>query len=85
MLTDYIKSAMAEAQYKMLEDGSFFGEIPSCQGVYANDPKLEACRTELQEVLEDWLLLRFRAGHKIPTVANIDLNSDLSLEIEDVA
>jgi hypothetical protein len=65
MLTDYIKAAMAEAQYKMIEDGSFFSEIPSCQGVYANDLKLEVCRTELQEVLEDWLLLRELRKNKV--------------------
>jgi len=43
---------MDEAHYEMLsDDGTFYGEIPGFQGVYANAPALEACRRELEEVL----------------------------------
>ena len=58
MLTKYIKAATQQATYEILpDDGTFYGEIPSCQGIYANATTLEACREELQEVLEDWILL----------------------------
>ena len=56
MLAKYIQAAMHHAQYEMLEDGTFFGEIPVTPGVWSNAEALEACREELQEVLEDWLL-----------------------------
>jgi len=36
-LTAFVETAMHEARYKMLEDGTFFGEIPSCPGVWANE------------------------------------------------
>ena len=57
MLTAYIQTAMQQAQYKILEDGSYFGEIPGFQGVWASEQTLEDCRRVLQEVLEEWLLL----------------------------
>jgi len=62
MLTAYIAEAMARASYKMLEDGSYFGEIPGLQGVWANEKTLEVCRAVLQEVLEDWLKLKSFSG-----------------------
>ncbi len=53
MLLDYLKAAMRHARYEILsDDGSFYGEIPECNGVYANAVSLEACRDELEEVLE---------------------------------
>jgi predicted RNase H-like HicB family nuclease len=60
MLTDYIAEAMARASYKILEDGTYFGEIPSLHGVWSNEATLEECRKVLQEVLEEWLLLKLR-------------------------
>jgi predicted RNase H-like HicB family nuclease len=59
MLTNYIRSALHHARYEILPaDGSFYGEIPGFDGVYANAETLEACREELEEVLEEWILLR---------------------------
>ena len=58
MLTVYITEAMARATYKILEDGTYFGEIPNLPGVWSNEATLEECRKVLQEVLEEWLVLR---------------------------
>jgi predicted RNase H-like HicB family nuclease len=73
MLTEYIRAAMRRATYEMLSDGTFYGEIPSFQGVYANASTLEACREELQEVLEGWIVLGLRLGHSLPVVDGVDL------------
>ena len=74
MLTDYIEAAMRHARYELLEDGTFFGNIPGLQGLWANAPSLEACREELQSALEDWILLGVRLGDPLPVVDGIDLN-----------
>jgi predicted RNase H-like HicB family nuclease len=50
MLTEYIHAAMHRAEYEILSDGTFYGEIPGFQGVYANADTLEGCRDELKEV-----------------------------------
>ena len=48
MLTQYIKAAMRHARYEiLLSDSTFYGEIPECNGVYANAATLEVCREEL--------------------------------------
>ena len=57
MLTAYISAAMARARYRIIDDETYFGEIPGLRGVWANAKTLEVCRSELQEVLEDWLVV----------------------------
>jgi len=73
MLTAYVQAAMRKARYEILEDGSYYGEISGFQGVFANADTLEACREQLQEVLEGWILLGLRLGHHLPEVDGIDL------------
>jgi predicted RNase H-like HicB family nuclease len=76
MLTEYIQAAMGHARFERLpEDGTVYGEIPECQGVWANAATEEECRRELQEVLEDWLLVGIRLGHLLPVIDAIDLNT----------
>mgnify|MGYP001767466622 CR=1 FL=1 len=65
MITQYIKSQFKKANYKILEDGTYFGEIPGLQGVWAGAKTLEGCRQELQEVLEEWILLKLTDGDPI--------------------
>lgn len=54
MLTDYILQKLTHARYKILADGTYFGEIPDLQGVWASEKTLEKCRETLREVLEEW-------------------------------
>ncbi len=74
MIREYLAAAMKRAQYEILgDDGSYYGEIPGFQGVYANEPQLEDCRNTLEEVLEEWLLLRLSRGLPTPVVDGLDL------------
>ena len=58
MFSLFIAKKMGLAKYRLLKDGSFFGEIPGVKGVWANAKSLEACSRELQEILEEWVLLK---------------------------
>jgi predicted RNase H-like HicB family nuclease len=74
MLTAYIQAAMHRATYEILPDNEgYYGEIPGVQGVYANAATLEACREELQSVLEEWLMLRLHDHLDIPDIDGIHL------------
>ena len=74
MLTEYIQAALRRAKYEVLpEDQTFYANIPGFQGVWANADTLEACREELREALEDWLLLKLRSDHALPIVDGISL------------
>lgn len=66
MLSSYIESKLKSASYKILMDGSYFGEIKGIKGVWANSKNLETCRKELREVLEDLTVLKIRCGEKVP-------------------
>ena len=73
-MTRYIQEAMRRAQFKRLEDGTCFGEIPGLAGVWANEPTLKQCRLVLQEVLEEWLVLKIRDRDLIPRMGRVGLN-----------
>lgn len=74
MLVEYVQGALEMAEYKKLEDGTWFTEIPGFEGVWANGKTVEACRKELMEVLEEWLVLKLRDGDPIPVVKGIEIN-----------
>ena len=73
MLTKYIQAAMNRSEYEILDDKTFYGHIPGFDGVWANESTLEACRQELQEALEDWILLGVSMKHELPPVDGIEL------------
>ena len=74
MLVQYIRAALRHARYEILaDDGSFYGEIPVCNGVYANAATLEDCREQLEEVLEEWILFRVSRTLPLPVVDGIEL------------
>lgn len=66
MISSFIESKLNSASYKILLDKTYFGEIKGLRGVWANAKTLEKCRAELQEVLEDWLVLKLRSGETVP-------------------
>ena len=75
MLTRYIHEAMKRALFRTLENGTCFGEIPGLAGVWANESTLDSCRGVLQEVLEEWLVLKIRDQDPIPRIGRLSLPS----------
>lgn len=74
MLIEYIQEALRHAKYEILpDDGTYYGEIPDCNGVYANADNLEDCREELREVLEEWVLFRVHRNLPLPVIQGIEL------------
>lgn len=73
MLFEYIQVALEKAEYKKLDDGSWFAEIPGFEGVWANSKTVEECRKELMEVLEEWLILKVRDGEQVPEVKGLEI------------
>ena len=72
MFSEYLQKAMERAEYKRLDDGSWFAHIPEFEGVWANAPTVEECRRELLEVLEEWILLKVRDGDPLPVVGGME-------------
>ncbi|MDP2647269.1 MAG: hypothetical protein Q8P24_20235 [Desulfobacterales bacterium] len=49
MLFEYAHKALEKAEYKKLDDGTWFAEISGFEGVWANGKTVEECSTELLE------------------------------------
>ncbi len=74
MLLEYIQAALRHAKYEILpDDGSYYGEVCECNGVYAHAKSLEECREELREVLEEWVLFRVHKNLRLPAIDGIEL------------
>ena len=66
---------MKRARYKLLENGAYFEAIPGLPGVWVDDRTLDRCRSTLQKVLEEWLILKIRDNDPTPRIGRIALPS----------
>lgn len=65
---------MGRARYEKLDgEEGYYGEIPECPGVWANAVKLEDCRDELAEVLEEWVLFRVSRNLPLPVIDGLEV------------
>ena len=65
---------MEKAHYEILEESkTYYGNIPGFKGVWAEGKTLEECREELQEVLEEWIMIRLRRGLSLPVLKGVEL------------
>ena len=75
MLTEYIEEALRRARYELIDDPKtpFYGEVPDLPGVWASGDTLEACRLELKETVEGWILLSVKRSLPIPKLGDIGI------------
>jgi predicted RNase H-like HicB family nuclease len=64
---------LEKAQYRLLDDGTWFADIPGFEGVWANSRTVEECRHELMEVLEEWIVLKIRDRDSIPEIEGVEI------------
>ncbi|MBI5875832.1 MAG: type II toxin-antitoxin system HicB family antitoxin [Deltaproteobacteria bacterium] len=74
MLFEYIQRALETTEYKKLDGGTWFAEIPGFEGVWANGKTVEECRKELMDVLDEWLILKLRDRDPVPNIKGIEIN-----------
>lgn len=74
ILTQYIQAAMREAIFEKLVDGDlWYASIPCCRGVWATEKTMKKCEDTLQEVLEEWLLLKLRDNDPLEKIGGVTL------------
>jgi len=75
LFTTFIDAAIKNSKIEQLKDGTFYAEIPSCLGVWADGETKEKCLQALQEVLEEWIFFKLRDGDKdFPILNGVNLN-----------
>jgi predicted RNase H-like HicB family nuclease len=76
VLRAYLDAALRRAKYEIIpDDGTYFGEIPGLNGVWANADTLESCREELLSALEDWVVAGLQLGHELPAIDGVSISS----------
>jgi predicted RNase H-like HicB family nuclease len=73
MIFEYCQKAIEKAEYKKLDDGTWYAEVPGFRGVWANAETVEECRKELISVLEEWIVLKLRDGDVVPEVDGLSV------------
>jgi predicted RNase H-like HicB family nuclease len=75
MLNRFIQAGLHDAKYDwMEEENAYFATIDGLLGVWATAPTVEACREELIENLEEWVLFNLTHRIEIPHKGGINLN-----------
>ncbi|KAF5420730.1 MAG: putative nuclease of the RNAse H fold, HicB family [Candidatus Methanomarinus sp.] len=76
MLIKYIHAALEHAKYEIIDDEEpYYGEVPELQGVWASGKTLEECRKSLEEVIDEWIIIRLRKGLPIPLIENLNIET----------
>lgn len=73
MIREYVERGLHRARYDKLEDGTFVAEVRGLRGVVATGATLEACRRQLAEVIEEWVLVRVSRGLRVPALDGIEV------------
>ena len=77
MIRQHVEQALRMARYDKLEDGTFCGEVPRLRGVLASGGTLKACREQLVEVVEEWVLVRVAKGLAVPRLGKVGVRVTL--------
>lgn len=71
MLIQYIQAALENAKYEIIDDEEpYYGEVPGLDGVWSSGNSLEECRKNLEEVIDEWVIVRLAKGLTIPQIGS---------------
>jgi predicted RNase H-like HicB family nuclease len=71
MISRFVDRALRRARYRQVDGGTFCATVSGLRGVIATGPSLEACRDQLAEVVEEWVLVRVARGLRVPTLDGV--------------
>jgi predicted RNase H-like HicB family nuclease len=73
MISRYVDEALHRAAYAVVDGGTYCATVAGLPGVIATGPTLEACRDQLVELIEEWVLVRVSRGLAIPRLGTVRL------------
>lgn len=73
MISRYLDEALHRASYQPVDDGGYYATVRGLRGVIAHGQTLEACRAQLAEVIEEWILVRVAQGLEIPRLGRVSI------------
>jgi predicted RNase H-like HicB family nuclease len=72
MLTAYIQAAIDSINWKVMDDGSFYAEIPLL-GLHTNNSHLEECQCRIREMLEEHIVISLSRNNALPAIGGVEL------------
>ncbi|MBW6470128.1 MAG: type II toxin-antitoxin system HicB family antitoxin [Methanosarcinaceae archaeon] len=71
MIIQYIQAALENARYEIIDDEEpYYGEVPGLDGVWSSGNTLEECRKNLENVIDEWVIVRLAKGLPIPQIGS---------------
>ena len=74
MITRYVDGVLRRARYRQVDGAVFCATVSGLRGVIATGPSLEACRDDLAEVVEEWVLVRVARGLRVPALDGVTVS-----------
>ena len=76
MLIQYIQAALENARYEIINDEEpYYGEVPGLEGVWSSGNTLEECRKNLEEIIDEWVIVRLAKGLPIPQIGSYTIKT----------
>ncbi len=70
-IVNYVEKMLCRANYEFDEQtNSWCASLDDLPGVYAQTDSVEEARTELAEVIEEYVLVSLQEGHPLPEFRN---------------
>jgi predicted RNase H-like HicB family nuclease len=74
---NYMRAALAKAEFEQTESGMWFAHIPGFEGLWATGATINQARNLLIITLNGWLEVHTRIGqHKAPVVDGLTYEND---------
>jgi len=73
MISCYLEEALRRARYVTIPGSGYTATVRGLRGVIAHARSLEACRAQLSEVVEEWLLVRVSRGLPVPRLGRAQI------------
>ena len=71
MISRYVSKALERARYETVDQGMWSANVRGLPGVVAIGASVEACRQNLAEVVEDWVLVRVARHLPVPKLGGV--------------
>ena len=72
MLTAYIQAAIDSITWKIMDDGSFYAEIPLL-GLQTHNAHLEECQNRIREMLEEHIVQSLCLHNSLPAISGFEI------------
>ena len=76
-MADYLKAALASAEYEKDEDGMIVASVPNCADFNSRGESHEEARTNLLDAIEGAVMIALQMGSEIPQFNGVDIRTEV--------